>query len=392
MRFRRPRSDGAESRAGTDSPQPRPALDAQALGSVFTPPGWLRDLGLLSWIVLGVLGVIVVVAYLLGLMSTIVLPVVTAGIVAAVAAPAVSWLGRHRIPRAGGAAIVLLSFFVLAAVVFLLVVSGIYANKAQIQDLASQALDTVEGWAKDAGADGTSGPKQDVSSAVSGSGSKLLTGVVNGIEGLTSLAFFLSFTFFSLFFLVKDGPTIKRFIDGHLGIPRAVAAIITGNVIVSMRRYFFGVTIVAAFNGVVVGIAAVLLGVPLAGTIAVVTFVTAYVPFIGAFVSGAFAVIIALASQGTTVALAMLVVVVLANGALQQIVQPIAFGATLDLNPLAVLIVTIAGGSLFGMLGLILAAPLTSAVIHIAADIARARASEEAAAPVAVEQAEPSPP
>ena len=53
-----------------------------------------------------------------------------------------------------------------------------------------------------------------------------------------------------------------------------------------MRRYFLGVTIVAAFNAVVVGIGALVLDVPLAGTIAVVTFVTAYVPFIGAVVVG----------------------------------------------------------------------------------------------------------
>ena len=66
----------------------------------------------------------------------------------------------------------------------------------------------------------------------------------------------------------------------------------------SLRRYFLGVTLVAAFNGIVVGIAALLLDVPLAGTIAVVTFITAYIPYIGAFVSGAFAVILALGGKG----------------------------------------------------------------------------------------------
>ena len=88
-----------------------------------------------------------------------------------------------------------------------------------------------------------------------------------------------------------------------------------------------------------------MLGVPLAGTIAVVVFVTAYVPFIGAFVSGAFAVMLALAAEGTTDALIMLVIVILANGLLQNIVSSIAFGATLDLNPLVVLIVTIGLGA-----------------------------------------------
>ena len=139
-----------------------------------------------------------------------------------------------------------------------------------------------------------------------------------------------------------------------------------------------------------VGLGALALGVPLAGTIAVVVFVTAYVPFIGAFVSGAFAVILTLSSQGTTDALIMLVIVILANGLLQNIVQPIAFGATLDLNPLVVLIVTIGFGAIFGMIGLILAAPLTSAALHISRELAQARA-EEAARDAAEGRAPPEP-
>ena len=66
----------------------------------------------------------------------------------------------------------------------------------------------------------------------------------------------------------------------------------------------------------------------------------------------------------------------LANGLLQNIVQPIAFGATLDLNPLVVLIVTIGFGSIFGTIGLILAAPLTSAAVHISQELALAKAAE----------------
>jgi predicted PurR-regulated permease PerM len=73
----------------------------------------------------------------------------------------------------------------------------------------------------------------------------------------------------------------------------------------------------------------------------------------------------------------MIVVQLLANGILQQLVQPIAYGAALGIHPLAVLIVTIAGGALFGAVGLILAAPLTSAVTRIAADLAGAREDAE---------------
>ncbi len=134
-----------------------------------------------------------------------------------------------------------------------------------------------------------------------------------------------------------------------------------------------------------------MLDVPLAGTIAVVTFVTAYIPFIGAFVSGAFAVLLALGAEGTSTALIMLVIVLLANGLLQNIVQPIAFGATLGLNPLIVLIATIGFGSLFGMLGLILGAPLTSAVLHISRDLAASKEAAAGAAERPPDGAEPSP-
>jgi predicted PurR-regulated permease PerM len=81
----------------------------------------------------------------------------------------------------------------------------------------------------------------------------------------------------------------------------------------------------------------------------------------------------------------MLVIVILANGLLQNIVQPIAFGATLDLNPLVILIVTIGAGALFGMVGLVLAAPLTSAAVHIVRELAQARAAEAALQPAAAD-------
>ena len=196
---------------------------------------------------------------------------------------------------------------------------------------------------------------------------------MNGIQSLAAAAIQLSFVALSIFFLLKDGPGMRTWVEEHMGAPRPVAHVITGSVMTSLRRYFLGVTLVAAFNGVVVGIGALLLGVPLAGTIAVVTFVTAYIPYIGAFVAGAFAVILALGAKGTTAALVMLVIVILANGLLQNVFQPVAFGATLRLNPLAVLIVTIGAGCLFGMIGLVLAAPLVSAARQINQQLSDAR-------------------
>ena len=118
-------------------------------------------------------------------------------------------------------------------------------------------------------------------------------------------------------------------------------------------------------------------GCPFPGTIAVVTFLGGYIPYLGAWTAGAFAVLIALGGQGPEAALALAVIILLANGVLQQLVQPIAYGAALGLHPLAVLIVTIAGGCLFGTVGLVLAAPLVSAAVRIWADVSAASASAE---------------
>jgi putative heme transporter len=103
--------------------------------------------------------------------------------------------------------------------------------------------------------------------------------------------------------------------------------------------------------------------------------------YLGAWSAGAFSVLLALGGAGPEAAAGMIVIQLLSNGPLQQIVQPIAYGAALGLNPLAVLVVTIAGGALFGAVGLILAAPVTSAIVRITADLARAEGQAGSAAP-----------
>jgi predicted PurR-regulated permease PerM len=358
---------------------PLDETQAHQLSSVFEPPRWLRDLGRASWLLVGVVALLAGLVWLLAQTATIVVPVLVGLVVATVASPIVNALQRRRLPRIAGALLVLLGLVALGIVILLLVVGGIAAQSDEIAAYADQALEQIQTWMKDAGVDssGAESTTATLKESVPDLLSTLLSGVASGIAGLTSLAFGVAFATFSLFFLLKDGPVLRRWVDGHLGVPRPVAETITGNVITSLRKYFTGLTIVAAFNAVVVGIGALLLDVPLAGTIAVVTFVTAYVPFIGAFVSGAFAVMLSLADGGTTTALVMLVIVLLANGLLQNIVQPIAFGATLDLNPLLVLVATIAAGSLFGMIGLILAAPLLSAAIHVLRDVGRIRTASQ---------------
>jgi putative heme transporter len=371
------------SPAGQDTPQvvqiDLDEAQLRQMSAVFAAPRWMRDLGIAAWLLVGITLLFVGLVWLLALTATITTPVIVGLILATVASPLVAWLHGKGVHRALGAALVLLGIVALAVLITLMVIGGIVSQETDIKAALSSAADTVEGWLKDAGVDssGASSANEHTSQSVSATLSTFVSGLSGLVSAVTEIAFFVVFTTFALFFLLKDGPTTRRFIDNHLGVPLNVAQTITGDVINSLRRYFYGLTIVAAFNAVVVGGVAWLLGVPLAGTIAVVTFVLAYIPFIGAFVSGAFAVLIALGSEGTTTALIMLLTVLLANGLLQNIVQPIAFGATLRMNPLLVLIATIGFGSIFGMLGLILGAPLTSAAIHIFGDLGEARAAAE---------------
>ncbi len=353
-------------------------IDPGELSRVFTVPDWLRNVGLMSWLLVGVAVLLVGLVWLASLTAVIVVPVIVAAIVAAVGSPLVGWLNRHRVPRALGAALLMLAIVAVATGMLLIVVLGITGQASDIGGHLSDAEDTVAGWLQDLGLspDKADQAKQDASSGISDSASALLNGVASGVRELSSLVFFLAMTALSLFFLLKDGPLIRTWVENHSGVPKPVAETIGRRVLGSLRGYFLGVTIVAAFNAVVVTLGALLLGVPLIGTIAAVTFIGAYIPYLGAWAAGAFAVLIALGSSGTDAAAGMIVVQLLANGVLQQLVQPFAMGAALGIHPLAVLIVTIAGGALFGTIGLILAAPLTSAITRISADLARARADE----------------
>ena len=350
------------------------------LTGFFAPPRWLRDLGSSAWLAVGVTLFIVAAVWVLSLTETIVAPVIAAAVVAAVASPLVDWLGRRRVGRTAASILILLGLVVLGAAVVGVVLGGITSQLDELRAQLAEAQDTLADWVTDAGVDRDTAEsaKDDAGSGVSDAIPALLEGLAGGVQRLSSLVFFLSLTALSLVFLLKDGPQIRRWAEGHMGLPMPVAHAIGQRVLESLRGYFLGVTIVAVFNGLVVGGGALLLGVPLAGTIAVITFVGAYVPYLGAWTAGAFSVLMALGGAGTDAAAGMIVVQLLANGVLQQMVQPIAYGAALGIHPLAVLIVTIAGGSLFGAVGLILAAPLTSAVTRISEDL---RADPEAPPP-----------
>ena len=166
---------------------------------------------------------------LLGLTATIVEPVLVGLVVSTVASPIVSALVPHHLPRPAGAAIVLVGLLALAVLMGILVVGGITSQAGPIGSYAERAADKAAGWLEDAGVSSTGAAdvKQSAETDVPSVIATLTSGVAKTIQTLTSLAFFLSFTLFSIFFLLKDGPKMRRWIDRHLGVPTAAAQVIT---------------------------------------------------------------------------------------------------------------------------------------------------------------------
>jgi predicted PurR-regulated permease PerM len=113
----------------------------------------------------------------------------------------------------------------------------------------------------------------------------------------------------------------------------------------------------SAIVSAVIGLAALLLGLPLVFTIMVVNFVGGYIPYIGAFLGGGLAVIVALGDGGLGTAAIMLLIVLAANLVLENFVEPKVMGQSLDIHPLIVLVATALGGLVGGIVGLILAVP-----------------------------------
>ena len=102
--------------------------------------------------------IIVGLIWLLAETSTIVMPVILAAVLGAVAGPAVGWLERHRVPRIGGAILVLLGLVAIGVVIFCLVFGGISANSGDISAKVNQALDKIQGWLSDVGVDNAQRP------------------------------------------------------------------------------------------------------------------------------------------------------------------------------------------------------------------------------------------
>jgi putative heme transporter len=128
----------------------------------------------------------------------------------------------------------------------------------------------------------------------------------------------------------------------------------------ALGGFLRGQTLVAVFDAVFIGLALVVVGVPLVLALAVLTFFGAYIPIIGAVVPGAAAALVALETDGVTTALAVVVAILVVQQIDANVFQPVVVGRAVEVHPVAILLGVTAGGVLAGIVGAMVAAPVVA--------------------------------
>jgi putative heme transporter len=333
-------------------------------GTVTVEPGGRRTpmprLGVWSWAFVGFTAAAVIVAIVLGALSEIVLPMLFAAVLAILFRPLVGVLQRHKLKPSLAAGAVVLGLLLLMTGVIVATVRGVTDQADQISEVTDKALANAEDQLDVAGVDPAA--LDDAKAATEGAAPIIADGfvtkIVAGVGSIIGLASGIILGALIMYYLLKDGNKFRRAVVG--AFPPALRGDIDGFLGDSfrvLRDYGKGRTIESAIVAAIVGLAALLLGLPLVFTIIVVNFIGGYIPYIGAFLGGGLAVIVALGDGGLPKAAIMLVIVLAANLLLENFLDPKVMGNSLDIHPLVVLVVTALGGLVGGIVGLILAVP-----------------------------------
>lgn len=353
----------------------------------------LVRLGAYAWSLLGLMLLLAVLAFLFARLRVITIPLVIGLFPAAVLVPIVNRLEERGLRRGAGAALMLLLTLLVVAGIVAIAVDAVQREWNELVESAQEGY----GVLRESLEEGLFGLptirveellEQVQDWAVTEFADNVLGAVIATVEGVTGLAFGMV----ALFFYLRDGPRIAAWMrDLFPPDKRRHAAEVGGRTWRAIGGYIRGQSVVAFVDAVFIGIGLVVLGVPLAFVLSVLIFFGAYVPIVGAFVTGALAVLVALASEGPIIALATLGVVLAVQQLESNLLAPMVLGRSTALHPLAVLIALTVGAIAYGIIGAIIAVP-------IAASIARAtgywleisRGTEHGAAPPESE-AEPEP-
>ncbi|MER5671807.1 AI-2E family transporter [Pseudonocardia alni] len=310
---------------------------------------------------------LVILGYVIGMLWVVAWPVVLAILLATVLRPPAALLIRWRVPAAAASAIVLLVGIAAVTGLFVSIAPSIAGQTQQITSGVIAALGQIQQWVSGPPlnlGDGQIGDIVDqVTRQLQQSATAIAGGVLTGVSTLASGLISLVLALVLTFFFVKDGP---RFLPWLTSITGRSAG---GHIAEVLRRMwdvlggFIRVqALVSLIDAVFIGIGLVLLGIPLALPLAVLTFVGGFIPIVGAVVAGSLAVLIALVTQGFGTAVAVAVLVVAVQQIEGNVLQPFLQGQSLKLHGAVVLLAVTAGGSLAGIAGAFLAVPIAAVV------------------------------
>lgn len=343
-------------------------------------PAWLRRLGVQSWLFIGMVLAFAVLATLLATLNQIVNPLIISLLLAILSRPLVDWLERHKVGRTLGTMLTMTLIVIGLVLLIVIVVKGF------IQQAPEISYQLQVGWtnlqvtlsqynvqlpsAKDAG------------SALEDALPAIFEGVFSFLGSTLSslIGFFvgLYFSAFILFFFLRDSTQIETWLAGRLNINLETGTSIIRDAGQTVLVYFRGTALTALITSVVVAIPLLILNVPLVGSILILYFFTSFIPYLGAWIAGAFAVLIALGAGGVETALIILIAIIISNGALQSAVSSWALGSMLKIHPLVIFLVTIVAGIVGGILLMILAVPITAIVLQVVGRLRQARELSEA--------------
>lgn len=320
----------------------------------------LTRLGIASWSAIGILLLASIVVSVLAAVSALVLPLVFAGIIGAVTYPLARYLQRWMRPSLAALAVVVTAIGVVVGVV-LVTISAIVNQMGTLSrniDLALTDLgSTTDGIGLGAGQ--LEAIRDALQSVVWFIGAGLASAVIGGIGTLVTFVASGILAMLIMYYVLKDGPEIRTWLIGQLPDElRDEASSFLSGAVRTVRSYWAGRTVLSAIITSVIVVMSLVLDLPMVGAIAVTNFVGGYIPYIGAFIGGGLAVMMALAEGGVGQALLVLAIVLACNLVLESILEPKVMSGKLSVHPLAVLLATTTGGVVGGIVGLVLAVPV----------------------------------
>jgi predicted PurR-regulated permease PerM len=353
-------------------------------------PPWTWQLGIVAWSFIGVTVVGLIVVHALAAVSEVTLPLVLAAMLAIGVKPWADRL-RHRVSPGLAAGGVSLGLVIAAGAVMVAAVVGVVDQSGRIDAEVDRAIERLGDELEPTGADPAEiDDAADEVAAIARAllpllGAGLLTGLVAGVGAVVGFASGVVLGVLIMYYLVKDGTRLRRAVVEQFAPPvRGEIDAFVGEACDVLRHYWAGRTVLSVIVAAVIGLSCLLMGLPLVLTIAVVNFVGGYVPYVGAFLGGALAVVVAFGSSGPPAALLMLAIVLVANLALENLVEPKVMGGRLALHPVVVLVVTAIGGLIGGIAGLVLAVPATAITLRLLDRLRSAGAFNQVAASIEI--------